>query len=132
VAVVVVLSVLSSARSEEAPPSYTKDIKPIMTTYCVNCHQPGKTKGGVDLTTYQGMFKGGKRSKTLIVAGKPDSSRLIQTMSGGRPAMPPRKSQQPTAREIATLKAWIAAGALEKPAAGKETEKTEATPTNKE
>jgi hypothetical protein len=98
--------------TKEAPPSYTRVIKPFMETYCVECHRPGRVKGKVDLSTYEAMFKGGKKGRIPIVPGKPDQSSVQRTMEGHRPIMPPRKEKlQPSKKDIATVRAWIAAGA---------------------
>src|SRR5262245_57712755 len=92
-------------------PSYTKEIKLFLSNYCVECHQGNKAKAGVTLDTYQALMKGDRRGRSLVVPGKPDNSRLMHTMEGKAKPMPPKKSQQPTAQEIAKVRAWIVAGA---------------------
>ena len=39
--------------------SYKKDIFPIFTAHCASCHMNGNAFGGLNLSTYQGMVKGG-------------------------------------------------------------------------
>ena len=58
-------------------------------------------------------MKGGKNGRKLLVAGKPDESRIVTTTEGkARPAMPPKKAKaHPNEKETAVLRAWIAAGA---------------------
>jgi mono/diheme cytochrome c family protein len=110
---VVALWSVPAARGEadKDPPSYTKDVKPFLTKYCVNCHMGDQPKGGVSLDTYEGLTKNPK--KKVVVAGKPTISLVILTMQGtGDKKMPPKKEKaQPTAAEIAKIKAWISAGA---------------------
>lgn len=101
----------SQALAAAPAPSYTKDIKPFLSNYCLECHQGNKAKAGVTLDTYQALMKGDRRGRSLVIPGKPDNSRLLHTMEGKAKPMPPKKSQQPTAQEIAKVRAWIAAGA---------------------
>jgi len=108
------LWLVSPARAEadKDPPSYTKDVMPFLTKYCVNCHMGDKPKGGVALDTYEGLTKNPK--KKVVVAGKPTMSLVMLTMqaAGGGKKMPPKKEKaQPTATEIAKIKDWITAGA---------------------
>jgi hypothetical protein len=98
------------ARAADAP-SYTKDVKPFLAKYCTDCHNARKAKAGVNLEDFQALMKGGRKG-VMVVPNKPDQSRLVRTMEGGKPVMPPRKyAQQPTRAEIALVRAWIAAGA---------------------
>jgi Planctomycete cytochrome C len=94
------------------PPSFSKDIKPFLARYCVECHNAQKAKAGVNLESYQAIMKGDKKGRFLIVAGQADNSRLLHTMEGKAKPMPPRKFKlQPTAGEVARVRAWIQAGA---------------------
>lgn len=95
----------------DAAPSYSKDIQPFLNRYCMDCHKGNRAKAGVNVESYQSLMKGDKRGRSLIIAGKPDTSRLMHTLEGKAKPMPPKKSNQPTAQEIAKLRAWIAAGA---------------------
>jgi mono/diheme cytochrome c family protein len=107
------------AEADKTPPSYTKDVKPFLAKYCVNCHMGEKPKGGVALDTYEGLTKNPK--KKVVVAGKPTMSLLVLTMqaTGGGKKMPPKKEKaQPTAAEIAKIKDWITAGAKDDSDAG--------------
>jgi hypothetical protein len=109
------VGLLWAARSaaQDAPPSYTKEIRPLLDKYCIECHRIGNLKGGANLESLEGMMKGGRKGKTLLVAGKPDDSPIVTTTEGKtRPFMPPKKSKKkPTDGEVAKLRAWVAAGA---------------------
>src|ERR1035437_8896114 len=35
--------------------TYSKTVVPILTTWCIGCHQPGNAGGGCDLSTYSGV-----------------------------------------------------------------------------
>jgi hypothetical protein len=93
-------------------PSYTNDVLPFLNRCCAECHQ-GKGKGGVSVDTYASLMKGGKKGRQAVVPGQPDKSLLVLAVEGKTDKkMPPKKAAaQPTAEEIAALRAWIKAGA---------------------
>jgi hypothetical protein len=95
-----------------AGPSFARDIKPFLNHYCVECHNSKTSKAGVNLESYQAIMKGDRKGRILLVASQPDNSRLLHTLVGKAKQMPPRKYRlQPTAAEIAKVRAWIQAGA---------------------
>ena len=95
------------------PPSYTKDVKPFLTTYCTNCHNAKLPRSGFSLDSYDALTKGGRKGPA-VVAGNPDKSVLVRVLTGKGKKMPPAKNKnQPKAEEIAVLKAWITAGAMD-------------------
>ena len=98
---------IGSANAE--PASFFRDVRPILRANCVGCHKPGKTKGGLDLTSYAALLKGGKSGDTLK-AGHAESSELFTQIDGTEPEMP--KDAEPlTAAEVAVIRQWIAEGA---------------------
>ncbi len=112
---IVLLTIAAGAPAQ--PPSYSKQVKPFFARYCLECHSADKTKGDLNLETYQGLRAGGK-SGPVVVPGKPDESRLVRLAEGkDKPAMPPKKAKQPKPNEVAILRAWVAAGAKEDKAA---------------
>ena len=91
------------------PVSFFRDVRPILRANCVGCHKPGKTKGGLDLTTHAALLKGGKAGDTLK-PGHADDSELFTQVEGAEPEMP--KDAEPLlAAEVATIQRWIAEGA---------------------
>ncbi|NBY03661.1 MAG: hypothetical protein EBQ87_17065 [Planctomycetes bacterium] len=93
-----------------APPDFQKDIQPLMTRYCVECHGANKPKSGVRLDSYEAILA--KSRKSAVIPGDPDKSKLIMTMTGSAKLMPPKKfTPRPTAEEIDLIKEWIKAGA---------------------
>jgi WD40 repeat protein len=106
------LALLCTATSLSAQPSYVKQVKPFLAKYCVECHNPDKVRGDLDLSTFQALSKGGQNGVSLV-PGKPDESLLLQLTEGKEnPRMPPTEAKaQPTPAEVAILRAWIAAGA---------------------
>lgn len=93
------------------PPSYTKQVKPFLAKYCLECHNAEDAKGGLVMDSVQALLKGGDNGP-VIVPGKPDESRLVLLPEGkAKPPMPPKKAKQPKPAEQAVLRAWVAAGA---------------------
>src|SRR5262245_45629324 len=93
------------------PPSYAKQIKPFFTRYCVECHSGPDAESGLALETYRALMEGGRRGAPLV-PGKPDASLIVRMLERKqKPVMPPPKAkQQPTAAEVALVRAWVAAG----------------------
>jgi hypothetical protein len=107
-----VVFLFSGVASAQEGPSFTRDVQPFLQKYCMECHRSGKVKGGLNLESYQSMMKGSKRGRKVVIPGQPDQSRLVRTLEHQmKPYMPPRKSPQPTEKDIALLRSWIKAGA---------------------
>jgi hypothetical protein len=95
----------------QEPPSYGRQVKPFLARYCLECHNKEAMKGDLSLETVEAMRRGGK-SGPVLNPGKPDESRIVLLPEHKvKPAMPPKKAKQPTASEVAVLRAWVAAGA---------------------
>jgi mono/diheme cytochrome c family protein len=107
----------SNSRAEPAAtPSYSKDIKPFLEKYCVECHQADKEKGSINVESHRNLITArGKKKKKTVIPGSPERSSLLLTMEGnGKKRMPPKKYEnQPTAAEIKLVRDWIAAGAVD-------------------
>ncbi len=91
--------------------SFHRDVLPIFRTNCIACHKPGKTKGGLDLTTHAALLKGGAEGQ-MIKSGDVQSSRLIEAICGDEPEMP-KESEPLLPSEIDLIKRWITQGAIE-------------------
>ena len=88
---------------------FESGVRSILKTHCFQCHgEEEDVGGGLDLRLVKLMQKGGD-SGTAIVPGKPEDSLLFQRISAGE--MPPDEGKQLNPREVAQVKAWIAAGA---------------------
>ncbi len=95
----------------QEPPSYARQVKPLLARYCLECHNAAEAKGGLVLETFETLMEGGQKGPILI-GGNPDKSRLVLMVEGKlKPAMPPTKAKQPELNELAVLRAWVAAGA---------------------
>lgn len=96
----------------QGPPSYAKQIQPLFAKYCSACHNAKKPRAGLNLESYEGLRQGSDNGPVLI-PGKADASLLVLLTEGKKePRMPPKKAEvQPTAAEVALLRAWVNAGA---------------------
>lgn len=95
--------------------SYSKDVQPILSKYCFECHAPGKegfVASGLDTTSYQSLMKGGKFGP-LVKPGDPLSSSLNMLVEGrAHPSirMPHGREKLPD-KSIEILKVWVNEGA---------------------
>ena len=94
-------------------------VQPLFDVHCVKCHGPLEQKSGLELDTVPALLKGGDEG-LVVVAGKPEESRLFQYLApGGDPHMPPKK--QLSEADRALVREWITA--LGETEAGKPREK---------
>jgi hypothetical protein len=106
----VVLLLTSGPAAVAAPPTFTRDVAPILYARCVRCHRPGEI-GPMALTTYKQARPYAKAIRDEILAR----------------TMPPWKADPQfgqfanddrlTEAEVATLVRWVEGGATEGPAA---------------
>jgi hypothetical protein len=112
------LSSVATRASAAEPPkdapkvTYQDHVLPILRNSCLNCHNPDKKKGDLNLSSHQGAMAGSGGGK-IIEPGDPDASKIIKVISWTEePNMPPKGDKLPE-KDIAIIKAWIAAGAPE-------------------
>lgn len=92
--------------------NYQDHVLPIFRDACLNCHNADKKKAGLDLSNFQAAMAGGNDGP-VINAGDPDGSLLFKVVTHAEdPTMPPKRDKLPQ-KELDTIKAWIAGGALE-------------------
>lgn len=106
----IVAAIASPARADDV--SFERDIRPILTERCVECHGAKKQKAELRLDAKRFALRGGD-SGSVIVPGKSGESLLWKRVSSTNDdeRMPP--SGKPlTAEQLAALKAWIDAGAV--------------------
>ncbi|MDG2212453.1 MAG: hypothetical protein P8M70_01370, partial [Verrucomicrobiota bacterium] len=86
----------------------TPEAMVLLKSNCFSCHNPDKKKGELDLTTREGLLRGGEEGK-VVVPGKAAASRLVQTLQSGVDThMPPKDQLSP--RSIAALEEWVNKG----------------------
>ncbi len=122
-ALAVVILSAACGRAAEVAPSFTRDIKGILSNRCVRCHGPdaesraGGGDEGLRLDTFAGATAdlGGHAA---IVPGKPDESELIARITSTDPDIvmpPPEAGERLPEKQVEMLKRWIAAGATYEP-----------------
>src|SRR5262245_9676084 len=97
------------------PPAvdYNRDVRPILSNRCFKCHGPATQKSGVRLDSLQHAIK-----KDAVVPGKPADSLLVDKIAAmsDEDRMPPAEAgPRLSAKEVDTLKKWIAGGAVYAP-----------------
>ena len=83
--------------------SFETGIQPILQANCVQCHGEKTRMKELDLRSLQGVLRGSE-SGAVVVAGKPEESRLYKLVNAG--TMPMGKSRLAEG-EIATIRSWI-------------------------
>ncbi|MFM8378675.1 MAG: WD40 repeat domain-containing protein, partial [Planctomycetia bacterium] len=95
-----------------AVPSYEHDVAPILRTYCSGCHNDREAESGFSVERFASLRKGGDGAGDPVAPGEAAASVMIQRIkSHDADHMPPPDEPQVPAADLATLEAWIAAGA---------------------
>jgi hypothetical protein len=107
----------TSPLTREAPtdstPIFEASIQPILESKCHSCHNEKKSKGGLVMTTLEGLLKGGKNGAPWI-PGDPVKSLLVQRLLldlGDKKHMPPKGKPQLSEADIQLIRYWIHRGA---------------------
>ena len=78
-------------------PAFVKDVQPLLTKYCFECHRGEKAKGGLAFDTF-------RDERTAI--GRPQAwEQVLDNLESG--LMPPEGKPQPTNDERALVIRWI-------------------------
>ena len=114
---------VGTAVAADGVPSYTREIKGLLSNRCVRCHGPdgearhGGGDDGLRLDTFAGATAD-LGDHAAIVPGKPDESELIARITSTDPDLvmpPPEAGRRLSENEVDLLKRWIAAGATYEP-----------------
>ncbi len=95
--------------------SFTKDVHPILSEHCLECHTKGKEghkESGLTMETYAELMTGTKHGPVIEPGSSISSTlmRLIEHKADESINMPHDKNQIP-ADQIAVIKKWIDQGA---------------------
>ena len=112
----VLLLVMAGPARAEAQIDFNRDIKPILSDRCFQCHgpDPHSREANLRLDQQEGLFNQ-RDDYSIVQPGKPEASMLIARITTDDPAMrmPPVESQkQLTSKQIELMKQWVAAGAV--------------------
>ncbi|MEZ5044680.1 MAG: c-type cytochrome domain-containing protein [Saprospiraceae bacterium] len=92
---------------------YDQVIKPLLAEKCFSCHNEDKTKGGLVMSTVEGLQKGGTKGHTLV-AGQPMESEIWKRVTlpqESKKFMPPDGKSPLNYQEVRLLEWWITEGA---------------------
>ena len=108
----ILLCLIAPARGAD----FQRDVAPVLTKYCAGCHNRQDREGELSVQGLSDLAAGGEHGPVLV-PGDSGASRLIQVLIGAaEPSMPPEGEVRPSQAELAPLRAWIDAGAMESPA----------------
>ena len=116
----VLLWVIAIGGSIAAEPSggidFTREVRPILSNHCWNCHGPDAKarKAGLRLDERDAAVREAESGSIAIVPGKPQASELIARINSADEsiAMPPKEVQKPLSEaQKKVLERWIANGA---------------------
>ncbi|HEV3115546.1 MAG TPA: DUF1549 domain-containing protein, partial [Gemmataceae bacterium] len=104
-----IMSCLSAQAGNQGTVSFNRDIRPILSNNCYQCHGPDdkQRKADLRLDTEEGIAG-------VVTRGKPDESELIARITAADAAqrMPPRKTgKKLTAQEVELFTRWVKEGA---------------------
>ena len=104
-------ALLSSVQAAEKI-TYDDDILPIFESICLNCHNPDKKKGDLDLSNYTGVMAGGSGGE-IASPGDGAGSKLYASITHtAEPFMPP-KGDKLAKKDADLVRSWINGGLLE-------------------
>ena len=103
-------ALLLCAELHADPARFGDQVRPLLDSKCVGCHGPDKQKGGLRLDSRAAALKGGEHGPAFV-PGDAAKSLLLQAVRHTTKdlAMPPKEKLP--AKDIATLEAWVKAGA---------------------
>lgn len=101
--------ILASVEEAEV---FTDVIQPVLNSKCKSCHREGKTKGELDLSSYESLLKGGENGPVIVPADA-EKSELIRrvTLPADHDDFMPAEGKKPlTEEEIQLISWWITEG----------------------
>jgi len=108
--------VLLPAPSPAGPPTFNRDVRPILAQHCWRCHgfDPAERQGGLRLDVRTSAIEAADSGRAAIVPGRPEESSLIERVtssSADHQMPPPDAARRLSASEVETLREWIRGGA---------------------
>lgn len=105
-----------SGTASAGAPSFSRDIRPLLSDRCFKCHGPDDKgrKGDLRLDLPEAARTGGKSGAPAIVPGQVAESEILKRLHSTDPdevMPPPAMKKALTAEEIRLFEEWIAAGA---------------------
>jgi hypothetical protein len=98
------------ARIACAAVDFDRQVHPILAARCFTCHSGDKRSGGLSLSNYSEILRGGKTGKVVNPGSSQDSLMIRRVLGEGATPMPP-VGERLASSEIAVLRSWIDEGA---------------------
>ncbi|MBT3636451.1 MAG: hypothetical protein HN531_05905 [Opitutae bacterium] len=92
-------------------PNFEDDLLPLFEESCNSCHNPDKAKGGLDLTSMNGILAGGSSGDVALPGESSNSLLYLLAARLKEPHMPPKGDKIATPK-LALIKLWIDQGLL--------------------
>ena len=109
IAVLSILLLGASLQAQSEPPSFSRDIRPILSGKCFKCHGPDREAREADLRLDR---RESAIDADVIVPGNPAESWILDVVSSDDPDLRmPAKGDPLSSEEIELLRAWIENGA---------------------
>ncbi|MDX1767536.1 MAG: c-type cytochrome domain-containing protein, partial [Arenibacter troitsensis] len=91
-------------------------VSPMLSDYCVSCHNPGKSKGDLVLSSYERIIKGGENGPAVVGGDlvKSELYRRVSLPEHHDDFMPPDGKKSLSGEQIKLLELWIMNGAPDK------------------
>ena len=100
-------TMLFVAHGESTDVLFETDIKPLFTTKCGKCHREDERKGGLDLSSMQGISSGGETGDDLLAKDLDENALWHQIDSGD---MPPAREPALSPQQQQLIERWLVAG----------------------
>jgi uncharacterized membrane protein len=86
---------------------FTDVIQPVFRDKCQSCHRPGKSKGDLNMTSYEALLKGGENGP-VVIPGNIENSELIRriTLPKDHDDFMPAEGKKPLSEEEIQLLTW--------------------------
>lgn len=115
IALGMVLALQGAVSAADTPIDFTRDVRPILSNHCWNCHGPSDASREANLRLDQRAAATSKLAsgRTAIIPGNPTQSELLVRMEAhDESQMPPKEFGKPLSeKQRAILKQWITDGA---------------------
>jgi len=89
--------------------SFKKNIAPFMVRLCGSCHNDQQKRGGLSISTFRNLMRGGK-SGVVLIPGELEKSRLFRLAGGLELPRMPNNDSRLTRKNYEDLKKWIQEG----------------------
>ena len=94
---------------------FALEVRPLFAAKCWACHggDPNLVLANLDLTSREGLLRGGQSGRPSVVAGDSAASPMLHSVSWaqGHVPMPPKENDRLSPEQVASIREWIDLGA---------------------